>query len=268
MLKNKLLLAALAASFAIPALAEEEAVTKHKEDVHVIPAAEVSYTLVPNVGVVTDYVFRGITQTSHSPAIQAGLDFAHSSGFYAGLWGSNVNWIKNSNALASGGKSLELDTYLGYKGAAGEVGYDIGLVRYNYLGNGVAAAGFAPADTAEAYGGVTYKWLSAKYSYGLLDGFLTFPGAKGTSYFDLTGTYTLEDSRVSLSAHLGRQAIKGNAAIGWSYTDYKLSASKDFSGYVLGAALTGTNASSLWTFPANGGNWGKTVVALSLTHSF
>jgi uncharacterized protein (TIGR02001 family) len=248
MLKKKLLVVALASAFSLPALASD-------------------HTVTANVGFVTDYIYRGIAQTSHKPALQGGVDYSHASGFYAGLWGSNVSWIKDSAALVSGDKTIELDTYLGYKGTAAEVSYDIGAVRYNYLGDGKAdtANAFTSADTAELYGAATYKWFTAKYSYSLLDGFLTFPGTKGTSYFDISGSYTLEDTGVILGAHVGKQDIKNNPL--WSYTDYKLSASKDFSGYVVGAALTGTNVTSKWTMPT-GGNWGKTVVALSVLRSF
>ncbi len=246
MFKKKLIVAALASSFVLPALASDN-------------------TFTANVGLVTNYVYRGITQTTHKPALQGGVDYAHASGFYAGLWGSNVSWIKDSGALASGDKALELDTYLGFKGAAADVSYDIGAVRYNYLGTSTVAAGFTTADTAELYGAATYKWFTAKYSYSLLDGFLTFPGTKGTSYFDLSASYTLEGPGVTLGAHYGKQDIKNFSAA--SYTDYKLSASKDFSGYVVGAALTGTNVGPAWTY-ATGGNWGKTVLALSVLRSF
>ncbi len=246
MLKKKLLVVALASAFSLPAMAGD-------------------HTVTANVGFVTDYVYRGITQTSHKPALQGGVDYSHASGFYAGLWGSNVSWIKDSATLSTGDKTLELDTYLGFKGAASEVSYDIGAVRYNYLGSGKPLSPYVSADTAELYGAATYKWFTAKYSYSLLDGFLTFPGTKGTSYFDISGSYTLEDSGVILGAHYGKQDIKNISGV--SYADYKLSASKDFSGYVVGAAVTGTDAGPLWTY-AKGGNWGKTVVALSVLRSF
>lgn len=248
MLKKKLLVVALASAFSLPALAGD-------------------HTVTANVGFVTDYIYRGLTQTTHKPALQGGVDYSHASGFYAGLWGSNVSWIKDSVALTTGDKGLELDTYLGFKGAVAEVSYDLGAVRYNYLGSGKADTGngFTTADTAELYGAATYKLVTAKYSYSVLDGFLTTPNAKGTSYFDLTANYTLEESGVGLSAHVGRQDIKNHPLP--SYTDYKLSASKDFSGYVVGAALTSTNAGPAWTY-TKGGKWGKTVVALSVLRAF
>lgn len=70
--------------------------------------AEPDYTLAYNVGVTSDYRFRGIAQTATDPALQAGVDFAHKSGFYLGAWGSNVSWIKDFGASDG---SLEIDLY-------------------------------------------------------------------------------------------------------------------------------------------------------------
>ena len=69
-------------------------------------APEPDFTLSYNVGVVSDYRFRGIAQTSTDPALQAGVDFAHKSGFYLGAWGSNIRWIKDYAGATDG--SLEI----------------------------------------------------------------------------------------------------------------------------------------------------------------
>ena len=236
------------------------------------------HTFSSNVGIVSDYVFRGITQNLSAPAIQGGFDYAHSSGLYAGVWGSNVGWITGSGA--TGNASLEVDTYAGYKGAAtADVSYDIGAVRYNYLGTYTpAAGGYVKADTAEAYGSIAYQWLSAKYSYALGD-FLTVPKAQGTGYLELNASYALADTGYTLGGHYGKQTYKGTfadaltaAGTTATYSDYKLSVSKDISGYVLGLAYTNTNAKQggYYTFnDANGvpKNWGKSAVAVSLTHA-
>jgi uncharacterized protein (TIGR02001 family) len=255
---SKRLLTVLATVFSLPVIAAEAPVV-----------SPVTY----NIGFVTDYIVRGITQTSHNPALQGGADYAHGSGFYVGAWASNVRWIKDSGAVKSGDGILELDTYLGFKNyVVADVSYDIGLTRYNYLGNYEpnTAGGFNNADTLEAYVAVAHKWLSLKYSYSLLDGFLTTPGTKGTNYLDLTATYPFGDSGMSLIAHYGKQTFVGKTtdALGnvMSYQDYKLALTQDFSNYVLGINYTGTNASDAWTF--NGQQWGKSNVMFSLTHSF
>ena len=40
-----------------------------------------------NVSVVSDYAYRGISQTDEKPALQGGFDFKHGSGLYVGVWG-------------------------------------------------------------------------------------------------------------------------------------------------------------------------------------
>src|SRR4051794_2617592 len=74
-----------------------------------------------NVGIFSQYVFRGLTQTNEKPALQGGFDYTHPSGFYAGLWGSNISWVSDtaqslSPSPGSVSASIELDTYLGYRG--------------------------------------------------------------------------------------------------------------------------------------------------------
>jgi uncharacterized protein (TIGR02001 family) len=264
MLKTKLLVIALGAAFAVPALAE---------DAPAAPSSPVTY----NVGVVSDYIFRGITQTTHAPALQGGADYAHASGAYLGAWASNIKWIKDSMALANSTDApLELDTYFGIRNAiVGDLGYDVGYIRYNYslAGGPVPAAGFNNADTAEVYVAGTYKFVSLKYSYSLLDGFLTLQGAKGSNYIDLSANYPVADSGITIGAHWGQQIVAGpsgsSAAVGVnsaSYNDYKLSVTKDFSGYAVGLAYTNTNVTPAWTY--NNDNFGKSAVALSVLHSF
>ncbi|MFZ5523487.1 MAG: TorF family putative porin [Pseudomonadota bacterium] len=209
--------------------------------------------ITANVGLVTDYLYRGISQTGAKPALQGGFDYAHASGFYAGLWGSNVSWVGPS--LGASSSSLELDTYAGFKGGfAGDFSYDVGFLRYNYPGvyPSPIATGFAKADTNEIYGALGWKWVTLKYSHSLGDTF-GLADASGTSYVELNASYTLADAGVTLGAHYGKQTYKGKyeadlSAVGYAagakatYSDYKLSASKDFSGYVVGLAYSSTNA--------------------------
>jgi len=263
MLKSKLLNTLILAAMAVPcvAMADDAPASPH--------------TLTANVGVVSDYIFRGIAQTSHTAAVQGGVDYAHASGFYAGLWGSNVTWIADSGAVATGSVGVELDTYLGFKNAfAEDFNYDVGFIRYNYVGSYTPAATYVKADTDEVYGALGYKWFTAKYSYGL-GNFLTVPGAKGTNYLELNASYPIADSGYTVAAHVGKQTYKGTSADAFTaagntptYTDYKLGVTKDISGFVVGLAYTSTNASPFYTYATKGGNWGKGVAALSVTRAF
>ena len=247
----------MGAVFAIPAMAA---------DVPAAPVSPISY----NLGFTSDYIFRGITQTTHAPAVQGGADYTHTSGLYVGSWASNIKWIKDSGAIASGDANVELDTYFGIKNTiANDLGYDVGYVRYNYLGNYTPNMGFNNADTAEGYAAATYKFATLKYSYSLLDGFLTTPRTKGTNYIDLSANYPISDSGVTIGAHIGQQTFVGTTTLGGyglSYADYKLSAAKDFNGYVIGLTYSNTNASSAWA--PNGDQWGKAATTFSVIHSF
>lgn len=257
-MKSKLLNSLILAALAVPGVALAEEASPH--------------TVSANVGFTTDYIFRGISQTSHNPAVQGGIDYSHSSGLYAGAWGSNVSWIADSGAVATGSVTMELDTYFGFRNSfAEDFTYDVGFVRYNYLGDYTAAAGFAKADTDEVYGAIGYKWITAKYSYGLGQ-FLTVPGAAGTNYIEVNASVPLGDSGFTVGAHVGKQTYKGAAAAAFAnsatYTDYKLSVSKDIGGYVVTAAYTDTNATPFYTYAAFGGDWGKGTAALTVTHAF
>lgn len=263
MQKSKLLVAVLGALCAMPVLAADEPASPH--------------TVTSNIGLTSNYVFRGIAQTSTQPAIQGGMDYAHASGFYAGVWGSNVNWIQDS-VVASGSVTMELDTYAGYKSSfATDFGYDVGYIRYNYLGNYTTTSPYVAADTAEVYAALSYKFLTAKYSYSLLNQFLTVPDAKGTNYLELNASYTIPDTSYTMSAHYGKQTYTGATADGFAvagtpatYTDYKVGVAKDISGYVLGLSYTSTDAKDggFYTYAGKGGNWGKAMTAVSLTHAF
>lgn len=262
MFKSKLLNSLILAALAVPGVAMAADA----------PASPHMFTA--NVGFTTDYIWRGIAQSSHNPAVQGGIDYMHSSGLYAGVWGSNVSWIADSGAVATGSVTMELDTYFGFKNSfANDFTYDVGFIRYNYLGGYTAnvAGGFVKADTDEIYGAIGYKWLTAKYSYGLGQ-FLTVPGAAGTNYLELNASVPLGDSGFTVAAHVGKQTYKGAAAAAFAnsatYTDYKLSVSKDIGGYVVTAAYTDTNATPFYTYPAFGGDWGKGTAALSVTHAF
>jgi uncharacterized protein (TIGR02001 family) len=252
MLKTKLIVVALSAAFALPAFAETA------------PAPD--FTPSANVSLVSDYLYRGISQTGASPAIQGGFDLAHSSGLYVGAWGSSISWL--SDAAVASNAGLELDTYGGYKFATGDVSYDVGYLRYNYPGTYVAGA--IKGDTDEVYGAISYAFVTAKVSYALGD---TFGVAKagGTTYAELNASYPISDTGVTLGGHFGAQTYagdnKGSGDTAASYTDYKLSASKDFSGYVLGLAYSSTDATPFYT-SLQGKKLGKSTTVLSLSRAF
>ncbi len=88
-------------------------------------AEDSPHSLSANIGVVSNYIWRGVTETDGDPAVQGGVDYDHSSGFYAGTWISNIDW--------GGSKpSYELDLYAGFGGEVGDFGYDLSTIYYAY----------------------------------------------------------------------------------------------------------------------------------------
>ncbi|MDP1593668.1 MAG: TorF family putative porin [Gallionella sp.] len=239
-----------------------------------VALAEEASPFTANVGLTTDYLVRGISQTSGNPAIQGGIDYAHASGLYAGVWGSNVSWINDFGAIGSA--SMELDTYAGFRNSfAEDFSYDVGFIRYNYLGSYTPAAGTVKADTDEIYGALGYKWFTAKYSYGL-GKFLTVPGAQGTNYLELNASVPMGETGITLGAHYGKQTYKGTAAdalalagMSPTYSDYKLSAAKEFGGYTVTLAYSDTNSPNPGFYTTLAGkDLARGTAVLSLTHAF
>jgi uncharacterized protein (TIGR02001 family) len=215
------------------------------------------HTLTGNVGLYSQYIFRGLTQTDRKPAIQGGFDYGHSSGFYVGTWASNISWLRDSAAYSAGG-SGEFDFYGGFKGSIGksDFTYDVGTLYYYYPGDANVAANAlnVKADTWEIYGALGWKWLSAKYSYAVSNKVFGVRDADGTYYFDLSATYPATD-KLNLIAHYGIQKFTGQdprlVGVGsndtiYSYTDWKIGLSytlpKDFT---IGAFYTDTSSADV-----------------------
>lgn len=222
------------------------------------PAAPES-TLAFNAGVVSEYRYRGISQSRLQPALQGGVDYTDKSGFYVGAWASTIKWIKD----AGGSAPLELDLYGGYKGSAGDVAYDVGFLRYEYNNNKLVPS----ANTNEIYGALTYGIFTAKYSHATSNLF-GFANSKKSGYLDLSATYDLGDG-LTLVPHLGRQNVEGAGNDKYSYTDYGLTLGKDLgNGLAATAALIGTDAKKgAYVSPA-GKDLGKATVVLGLKYTF
>lgn len=220
-------------------------------------AAAPESSLSFNVGATSDYRYRGISQSRLKPAVQGGIDYADKSGLYVGAWGSSIKWIKD----AGGDAGMELDLYAGYKGAVGDVSYDLGFLRYEYPSNKLAVS----ANTNEVYGAVTMGPATLKYSHAISNLF-GFADSKNSYYVDLSGTFDL-GSGFSLVPHVGYQSVKNNGA--YSYTDYALTLGKDLgNGLSATAALVGTDADkALYVTPA-GKFTGKTGLVVGLKYAF
>jgi len=219
---------------------------------------EPDFTFTGNVGLFSQYVFRGVSQTNEKPAVQGGFDLAHKSGLYLGTWASNVSWLSDSTAGAPSGQtvsnSMEWDFYGGYKGTfAEDFGYDIGLLYYWYPGS--YPPNYTTPNTTEVYAALSWKFLSLKYSYGLNNQTFGIPQSRGSSYLDFTASYDVVEKvndaigKVTVFGHYGYQWYQGTQNSGFnndnlSYGYWKVGASTEIYGLTVGIYGTGTNAKS------------------------
>ncbi|ATE63685.1 TorF family putative porin [Rhizorhabdus dicambivorans] len=277
---QKLTAAVLALLASAPALAQEE---------------EKLVTVSGSVGLVSDYRFRGVSQTDKEMGIQGGITLGHASGFYVGTWGSNLaGWG------TFGGSNTELDIFGGYKVQFGEgMALDAGLTWYMYPG------GADKTDFAELYaklsgavgpvnllGGVAYapkqqalgRWYfsGASAATGVFDA----PGDKEDNLYiwaDISST--IPDTPITLKGHIGYS--DGNSGLGpngtsvaptGKYVDWLVGV--DFAvpttPLTVGVAYVDTNitkAESAYLLPnfsstKNGSSIASGKVVLSLTAAF
>ena len=166
-----------------------------------------------NVGVVSDYVFRGFSQTNEDPAVQGGVDTTIGS-FYGGVWASNVDFGDDTSA--------EVDFYGGYRTEASGFAVDVGAVLYIYPG--------APTLTE-------YDYVEAKLAASRAVGPVTVGAAVFWSpdFFGVDGEATYVEgnfaftpaAKWSLTAAVGHQALdvsddytSWNAGVGYAFSDH------------------------------------------------
>lgn len=85
-----------------------------------------------NAAITSNYIWRGVSQTLDQAAGQGGIDYAHESGLYAGTWVSNVDFSGDYGSGYENGTGYEMDVYAGFSGEAGDLGYDVGVITYQY----------------------------------------------------------------------------------------------------------------------------------------
>jgi uncharacterized protein (TIGR02001 family) len=216
-----------------------------------------------NIALTTNYKFRGQDQvtsrtSSFKPALQGGIDYAFSNGFYLGNWNSTVDFLNPDVTNVTNKRAkLEMDFYGGYKWSVGDWGFDIGLLQYYYPSS-------TKANVTEAYIGTSYGPWSAKYSNTLSRGYFgiglgpTGNGSdgRGTQYLNFGFSKEVVPNW-TVKAAVGLTTFKQVVRNGGTpnYTDYSLGLSYDFgsglslAGYIQGASQQNSAA---YNYTVNG----------------
>ena len=205
-----------------------------------------------NVAFTTDYVFRGISQSSENFAVQGGFDVSHESGAYAGTWASSVDFDGSVN-----NGTTELDVYAGYATTVNEISLDAGFNHYEYPGSGDANF-----DYQELYASVGYDFatVSLNYSYDYF-------GESGTYFYPALGLSHELPMGIGIGGHVGYNSIDEENTFGTpDYTDWKISVSKTIAGIDASLAYTDTDLSDSECF--GGGSLCDAQAVFSIAKSF
>lgn len=217
------------------------------------------FTISGGAALVSDYRFRGISQTDKRFAVQGNFTVGHSSGFYGTVWGSSIDdYVAN-------GSDQEIDLVGGYKTTFGGTTLDVGATYYYYPGSGGIDSDFAEpfAAISHGFGPVTGKLLVA---YAPKQSGLSIGNGREDNLYvagDLSAT--LPNTPVSLLAHVGHSFGPSYLTIGDEYTDWSLGASYAIKNISLGVAYVDTDKS---LFAPSGRNISKGGVVASLGVAF
>lgn len=221
------------------------------------PAPAPDWSQTGNVSLVSDYVFRGVSQTQGKPTAQATLDFSHVSGAYLGLFGSGV-----SNAAYNNGGGAEIDLYGGYRHTLGENrNIDIGLVSYWYPGAHYSGAGrdirYHTQDLKLGWneGAVNvYAWYTVSkhwFGFAIDPANNQYVDTGGTTYVEVNWNPEIAPDLV-LNLHAGRQNIRHLSQ--FNYADIKVGLTKTWGSWALFAGAShndgaaSRNGLPYWTF--------------------
>ncbi len=160
--------------------------------------------LSANVGMSSNYMWRGWTQSGDEAAISGGLDYAHDSGLYVGTWTSSL-----------GGGQYEQDAYVGFGGEVAGLGYDLGYIKYMYpIGDG-------EADFDEIYASLSYSYFTLGVAY--VTDVEWDADDYNDKYYSLAFEYPVKED-LTFGALVG--SVDFDDAAGDDYTHYQLSLTK------------------------------------------
>jgi len=196
-MRFRLLTAALLAAISVPAFAQD--------------AEEASGPFSFNLGVVSDYAFRGVSQTNEGPAVQGGIDWSHDSGLFVGTWASNVDFVDGDQA------NFEFDFYVGWAGNFSDtLSYKATLLTYVYSDH----SAYNYTELLFGLGVGDYLGFQIGYSNDV------FNSSETGIYYQATGTYPLPWGELTLNGAVGHYDLEDSND--GSYEDVLVGLSKSF----------------------------------------
>lgn len=189
-----------------------------------------------NMGLVSDYIFRGISQTREKPALQGGVDYAHPSGFYLGAWGSNINFGDGDDEDHA---HIEIDSYAGYTYTIDKWALDGRFIYYAYPGE----KSELDYNYYEINGNVTYDFDIAKLTGSVFYTPDNFAESGVGVYYSLGANVPLANG-FGLNGKIGHQTVDNAERFEVpSYTDWSAGITYDWRGATFGLQYTDTNLS-------------------------
>jgi uncharacterized protein (TIGR02001 family) len=205
-----------------------------------------------NVGVTSDYKFRGISQSDGEPVVQGGVDVDFGNGIYLGTWASQVDFAYGADET-----KYEQDVYAGYAGEISEtVSFDVGYIFYAYHGSDRSE------DYQEVYGSLSISDLTLGLAYSN-----DYWAETGAFYYPYAEYSFALPADVSLDFHVGANVFdeEGFLFEADSYMDYSVSVGKAFGGLSLSASLVGTDISDSECY---GLDWCEPSVIAAATYTW
>lgn len=222
------------------------------------------HSVTGQVAFMSDYRFRGLSQTMRRPAVQGNLDYSNLWGFYLGTFGSNVDGTTHYY----NNTSMEWDFYGGQRGdvCGTDFKYDVGGIFYFYPGGQSLTVHPVGFNTFELYLQLGYRWFTVKASETLTNYFgfcsnntpfnwqtltpLAPNGSsKGSTYIEGNFTYDIYDKpncwkggKLTLQLHAGHQWIRHYSPL--DYTDWRVTLTQEMDWFNLFITYVGTDASS------------------------
>lgn len=224
--------------------------------------AQAAVEVSGGVALTNNYLFRGVSQTENGMAIQGELTATHESGAYVSVWGSSISF--GGGADDSTGAGMEGNLLLGYAGEVGDIGYDVGVMRYFYPGAD-KKDGAERLSYNEVYGSVSYAGATLGLAYS--DNYF---GETGRFLYTYAG-YELElMENLTAAAHVGFNSFRNNKPEQFigddvkSYVDYSIGLGYAVGGVDLGVAYVGVDKRGKTAFKDDGVN----KVVFSVAKSF